>query len=45
MFEFGSIEDRDYYIKTDPEHMDFGRYITGKVENVVMVTDFIPGEF
>ena len=45
VFEFSSIADRDYYIKNDPAHMTFGAYITGMVQDVVMVTDFIPGEF
>ncbi|KAH8703625.1 stress responsive A/B barrel domain-containing protein [Talaromyces proteolyticus] len=45
VFEFSSFEDRDYYIKHDPAHMAFGTYITGKVEDMVMVMDFVPGIF
>ncbi|KIN02848.1 hypothetical protein OIDMADRAFT_119301 [Oidiodendron maius Zn] len=45
ILEFSSTDDRDYYIKHDPDHMAFGGYLTGIVENNVMVMDFTPGVF
>jgi len=45
VLEFSSIDDRDYYINHDPAHMAFGGYLTGIVENNVMVMDFVPGVF
>jgi hypothetical protein len=45
LLEFSSVGDRDYYIRHDPAHMAFGAFLTGKVEDVVMVMDFIPGEY
>lgn len=45
VLEFSSTDDRDYYIKHDPAHMAFGAYLTGIVEDKVMVMDFVPGVF
>lgn len=45
VLEFSSADDRDYYIKHDPAHMAFGGYLTGIVQNNVMVTDFVPGVY
>ncbi|OCT52440.1 hypothetical protein CLCR_10945 [Cladophialophora carrionii] len=45
VLEFGSPEDRDWYINSDPVHRGFGvDCLTGVVEDV-MVVDFRRGEF
>ena len=42
--EFKSIEDRDYYVNSDPAHQDFVKSIDGKVDEA-RVIDFEPGVF
>ncbi|KAK4180519.1 putative stress responsive A/B barrel domain protein [Triangularia setosa] len=40
--EFSSVEDRDYYVSTDPSHQAFVRSIGDLVEKVIVV-DFVAG--
>ncbi|KAI1376915.1 dabb-domain-containing protein [Hypoxylon crocopeplum] len=42
--EFESVEDRDYYVNTDPSHQVFKALIADRVEKVIVV-DFIEGVF
>ncbi|KAF7185228.1 Stress-response A/B barrel domain-containing protein HS1 [Pseudocercospora fuligena] len=42
--EFQSEEDREYYLKKDPVHLEFVKSLEGIVLNV-RVVDFEPGKF
>ena len=42
--QFGSAEDRDYYVHSDPVHQDFIEYVRNYVQNI-RVVDFEPGKF
>ncbi|KAI0377182.1 stress responsive A/B barrel domain protein [Hypomontagnella monticulosa] len=44
VFQFESVEDRDYYVKKDPAHLEFVSTIKDLVEDA-HVMDFIPGVF
>lgn len=44
VFQFESVEDRDYYLEKDPAHLDFISTIKDLVEDA-HVMDFIPGVF
>ena len=44
MVEFGSTEDRDYYVKSDPAHADFVEVAKRHWEKALVV-DFHPGKF
>ncbi|CAK7200407.1 hypothetical protein SEUCBS139899_003102 [Sporothrix eucalyptigena] len=38
--EFASVEDRDYYVKTDPTHQEFVKTLDGLVVKAIVV-DFV----
>ena len=42
--EFDSVEDRDYYVKTDPTHQAFIKH-AGTVLEKATVVDFTAGAF
>lgn len=42
--EFASVDDRDYYVKTDPLHEVFVRSISGIMDKVT-VADFNDGVY
>jgi hypothetical protein len=44
VMEFGSTEDRDYYMKHDPAHLGFVKNLSGSWEKVSAL-DFSPGQF
>ncbi|KAJ4132846.1 hypothetical protein NW754_015660 [Fusarium falciforme] len=42
--EFSSVEDRDYYVKTDPAHQAFVKSLDGLIEKAIVV-DFNDGVY
>ena len=44
MVEFENEDDRKYYLKEDPAHLDFVKRV-GDVVNTITVVDFVPGIF
>ncbi|EFW99412.1 stress responsive a b barrel domain containing protein [Grosmannia clavigera kw1407] len=42
--EFASVEDRDYYAKTDPVHMAFATILDSFVTKIIVV-DFVSEEY
>lgn len=42
--EFASVEDRDYYVSTDPSHQAFVKSIDNLVEKAIVV-DFVDGAY
>lgn len=42
--EFASVEDRDYYVNTDPAHRDFVAFI-GPIAEKAVIVDYAEGEF
>ncbi|KAK0726248.1 stress responsive A/B barrel domain-containing protein [Apiosordaria backusii] len=42
--EFSSVEDRDYYVSTDPSHQAFVQSIGNLVEKAIVV-DFVDGVY
>lgn len=40
MAEFASVEDRDYYVKTDPNHQEVVKTLDGLVVKAIVV-DFV----
>ncbi|KAL4756990.1 Dabb family protein [Aspergillus foveolatus] len=42
--QFDNKEDRDYYLKEDAAHAEFGK-IVGPLFKSAQVNDFVPGEF
>jgi hypothetical protein len=42
--EFSSVEDRDYYVKTDPAHQAFIKSLDGLIEKAIVV-DFNDGVY
>ncbi|KAH8736193.1 hypothetical protein BGZ61DRAFT_472546 [Ilyonectria robusta] len=42
--EFGSADDRDYYVKTDPAHQAFIKSVGGLVDKAIVV-DFSDGVY
>lgn len=44
VFEFENEQDREFYLKEDPAHLEFVKSIAGVVSKV-QVVDFTPGVF
>ncbi|KAI1394581.1 dabb-domain-containing protein [Hypoxylon fuscum] len=44
VLEFESLEDRDYYVDTDPIHQEFKAFVGPFIEKIIVV-DYSEGEF